>query len=50
MESLSIPKMYYSMPINTFFIVQIHLEPYFADNPHIMELVLATPRTMIKLR
>jgi hypothetical protein len=26
--------MYYSMPINMFFIVKIYWEPYFADNPH----------------
>jgi hypothetical protein len=32
-ESLSFPKMYYSMPINMFFIVKIHWETYFAYNP-----------------
>jgi hypothetical protein len=34
-DSLSFPKMYYSMPINMFFLVKIHWEPYFADNPRI---------------
>jgi hypothetical protein len=31
--SLGIPKMYYSMPINMFFIVKNHWEPSFTDNP-----------------
>jgi hypothetical protein len=37
-ESLSFPKVYYSMPINMFFIVKIHWEPYFADNPRRMDI------------
>jgi hypothetical protein len=32
-ESLSFPKMYYSIPINMFFIVKNHWQPYFTDNP-----------------
>jgi hypothetical protein len=32
-ESLSFPKVYYSMPINMFFIVKNHWQPYFTDNP-----------------
>jgi hypothetical protein len=32
-ESLSFPKLYYSMPINMFFIVKNHWEPSFTDNP-----------------
>jgi hypothetical protein len=35
-ESPSFPKMYYSMPINMFFIVKIHWEPYFVDDPRIL--------------
>jgi hypothetical protein len=31
-ESLSFPKLYYSMPINMFFIVKNHWQPYFTDN------------------
>jgi hypothetical protein len=42
-ENLSFPKMYYSMPINMFFIVKIHWEPYFADNPHIMQVYYFVP-------
>jgi hypothetical protein len=34
-ESLSFPKMCYSMPINIFFIVKNHWEPSFTDNPRI---------------
>jgi hypothetical protein len=37
-ESLSFPKMYYSMPINMFFIVKNHRQPYFTDNPRICYL------------
>jgi hypothetical protein len=33
-ESLSFQKMHYSMPINMFFIVKNHWQPYFTDNPH----------------
>jgi hypothetical protein len=36
-ESLCFPEMYDSMPINMFFIVKIHWEPYFADNPRIWQ-------------
>jgi hypothetical protein len=32
-ESLSFPKLYYSMPINIFFIVKNHWDPYFTDHP-----------------
>jgi hypothetical protein len=32
-ERLRFPKMYYSMPINMFFIVKNHWEPSFTDNP-----------------
>jgi hypothetical protein len=32
-KSLSFPKVYYSMPINMFFIVKIHWEPHFANDP-----------------
>jgi hypothetical protein len=39
-ESLSFPKMYYSMLINMFFIVKNHWQPYFMDNPRISEFIL----------
>jgi hypothetical protein len=32
-ESLSFPKLCYSMPINMFFIVKNHWDPYFTDHP-----------------
>jgi hypothetical protein len=35
-ESLRFPKMYYLMPINMFFIVKNHWQPYFTDNPRII--------------
>lgn len=34
-KSKLFPKMYYSMPINMFFIMKNHWEPYFSDNPRI---------------
>jgi hypothetical protein len=37
-ESLSVPKLYYSMPINMFFIVKNHWDPYFTDHPHTFRL------------
>jgi hypothetical protein len=48
-ESLGFPKMYYSMPINMFFIVKNHWEPYFTDNPRISTtLCLSIGKCLIK--
>jgi hypothetical protein len=46
-ESLSFPKMYYSMPINIFFIVKNHWEPYVTDKPTACLQVSGSPRNWL---
>jgi hypothetical protein len=47
-ESLRFPKMYYSMPINMFFIVKNHWEPSFTDSPRILyEMIKRTNESSI---
>jgi hypothetical protein len=45
-ESLSFPKLYYSMPIKMFFIVKNHWDPYFTDHPRIKFVAWARKQTI----